>query len=106
MWDFIFRKTRQKKSRIEINNILERMLELLESSNDSIWSDMEVCEVKHTIVRQLDNIKLDRKVNKAKLSYLFLPTAPLQEIAMENSWVDEYMELAEKFDNWERNNKQ
>ena len=59
---------------------------------------MDVAEVIVLINKQLYMLRCSGTVNVSKLNYLFLPTAPLQEIAMENCWVDEYLELAEQFD--------
>jgi len=81
-----------------LSKILEQTLSYLEKSEDSIWSDMEVGETVELLNKQLQLLQTSGKVNVSKLNYLFLPTAPLQEIAMENGWVDEYLELAEQFD--------
>ena len=83
---------------VPLTQVLELTLAHLEKSEDSIWSDMDVAEVIVLINKQLYMLRCSGTVNVSKLNYLFLPTAPLQEIAMENGWVDEYLELAEQFD--------
>ena len=65
---------------------------------DSIWSDMENVKVLSIIRNSIKSLKASRKAKVAKLDYLFLPTGPLQEISMANGWSDEYLVLAERFD--------
>ncbi len=83
---------------LPLTQIWEEVLTYLAKSEDSIWSDMEVEDTVKLIKKQLHLLKSSGKVNVSKLNYLFLPTAPLQEIAMENGWVNEYSRLAAKFD--------
>ncbi|ARD22980.1 hypothetical protein [Shewanella japonica] len=97
-WNLIFKRKIRRDARVPLTQILEQVLSYLAKSEDSIWSDMEVEETVQLINKQLDLLKCSGKVNVSKLNYLFLPTAPLQEIAMENGWVDEYLKLAEQFD--------
>ncbi|MBQ4889390.1 hypothetical protein A9267_10525 [Shewanella sp. UCD-FRSSP16_17] len=94
LWNLIFKRD----VKVPLTQILEQTLAYLEKSEDSIWSDMEVDATVKLINKQLHLLKSSGKVNVSKLNYLFLPTAPLQEIAMENGWVDEYLKLAEQFD--------
>jgi hypothetical protein len=98
LWNLIFKRKLKPNSEKALVQILEQVLFFLEKSEDSIWSDMEVLETVELINNQLTLIKNTSKVNVSKLYYLFLPTAPLQEIAMENGWVEEYLKLAEQFD--------
>ena len=95
MW-FINRKSANDIAIIK--EILVRILELLDNSNESIWSELNVYETKAIIKTQLKNINKNKKINIKKLNYLFFAAAPLQEISMANGWVNEYLELAEKFD--------
>ena len=98
LWNLIFNRKLKPSSEKELVKILEQVLLFLDKSEDSIWSDMEVSETVELINNQLTLIKNTSKVSVSKFYYLFLPTAPLQEIAMENGWVEEYLKLAEQFD--------
>jgi len=98
LWNLIFKRKIKQSVKVPLSKILEQTLSYLEKSEDSIWSDMEVGETVELLNKQLQLLQTSGKVNVSKLNYLFLPTAPLQEIAMENGWVDEYLELAEQFD--------
>ena len=81
----------------KLRRILLEVIELLSVSQDSDWSDMDVSETLKVIHKQLIFID-NRRVQKSKLYYLFLPTGPLQEISMQNGWSDEYLLIAERFD--------
>jgi hypothetical protein len=98
LWNLIFKRKIKQNVVVPLSEILEQTLSYLGKSQDSIWSDMEVGETIELLNKQLLLLQTSGKVNVSKLNYLFLPTAPLQEIAMENGWVDEYLELAEQFD--------
>jgi hypothetical protein len=98
LWNLIFKRKIKLNVKAPLTQVLEQTLVHLEKSEDSIWSDMDVGETVNLINKQLQLLKSSGKVNVSKLNYLFLPTAPLQEIAMENGWVDEYLKLAEQFD--------
>jgi len=53
------------------------------------------------IVRELDHHleRARRGVGQVwEISGLFLPTGPLQEVALDNGWGDEYLALADRFD--------
>lgn len=84
----------------EIEDILKKLVVFLKQSEDSIWSDLTVSEVLQILEKQLLSLEAKAKVKTRQLRYLFLPTAPLQEIALHNGWSDEYLEVAEQFDRW------
>lgn len=100
IWKFLFGAKIKENDAKSIESILVRILSYLMNSDDSIWSDMDVGDTKKVIEKQIINLKKNQKINVSKLYYLFLPTAPLQEISMANGWVDEYMKLAEEFDKY------
>lgn len=98
IWHSIFNKKIDAYAAEKLVAILEDVQSFLAESDDSVWSDMEVVKVTDIIKSSIISLKTKNKAKLAKIEYLFLPTAPLQEIAMENGWVDEYLVLAEKFD--------
>ena len=98
VWHSIFNKKIGSSATVELVSILEDVEALLNDSEDSIWSDMENVKVLSIIRNSIASLKAARKAKIAKLYYLFLPTGPLQEISMANGWSDEYLVLAERFD--------
>ena len=98
VWHSIFNKKIDSSAAVELVSVLEGIEALLSDSEDSIWSDMENVKVLSIIRNSITSLKASHKAKVAKLYYLFLPTGPLQEISMANGWSDEYLVLAEKFD--------
>jgi hypothetical protein len=63
------------------------------------WPDEEPAEVATTLDQMMAHvIDPDRVACPQVASIQFLPTGPLQEIAISNGWHDAYMALAEEFD--------
>ncbi|TMP88386.1 hypothetical protein CWC05_02830 [Pseudoalteromonas ruthenica] len=83
-WNLVLKRKISRANMLPLTQIWEEVLMYLAKSEDSIWSDMEVEDTVKLIKKQLHLLKSSGKVNVSKLNYLFLPTAPLQEIAMEN----------------------
>ncbi|WP_289032223.1 hypothetical protein [uncultured Paraglaciecola sp.] len=98
LWNLIFKRKLGNKAASELISVLEETLKFLEASEDSIWSDMEVKQTVDLINNAIQALKTTRRVRISKLYYIFLPTAPLQEISIENGWAEEFLELAGKFD--------
>ena len=97
VWHSIFNKKIDASAAVTLVSILEDIEALLNDSEDSIWSDKNV-KVLSIIRNSKKSLRASRKAKVAKLDYLFLPTGPLQEISMANGWSDEYLVLAERFD--------
>ena len=98
LWNLIFRSKIDERTSNELVELFEKLLELLEASKDSIWSDMGVKDTKKVLLDAVSSLKTTRRVRLSKLYYIFLPSAPLQEISIENGWAEEFLKLAEKFD--------
>lgn len=98
LWNLIFKRKLDTKAAQELTSVLEETLRFLKKSEDSIWSDMEVKETIDLINKVILALKTTRKIRVSKLYYIFLPTAPIQEISIENGWAEKFLELAGKFD--------
>ncbi|CAD5292438.1 conserved hypothetical protein [Alteromonas sp. 38] len=98
VWHSIFNKKIDSSAASKLVSILEDIEAFLNDSEDSIWSDMENVKVLSIIRNSITSLKASSKAKVARLDYLFLPTGPLQEISMANGWSDEYLVLAERFD--------
>lgn len=86
------------KYRTELLSVLKECSTLLEASEDSDWSEMGASELSQKISGAIEKLEHEKLPGKSSLSYLFAPTAPLQETAMANGWSDQYMELSSRFD--------
>ncbi|TQF70044.1 hypothetical protein [Pseudoalteromonas luteoviolacea] len=98
IWNLMFKRAFKPEAKNMLIDILHQLLQHLDKSQDSIWSDIEVSQVVIIIENQLSSLNKTNKLNVSKIHYLFLPAAPLQEIAIENGWHEEYLILAERFD--------
>ena len=78
--------------------VLEEVIRYLESSTDSIWSDMSVEEARKLLFNSVQQLRETRKIRLSRLYGAFLPTAALQEISIENNWAEEFLELSGRFD--------
>ena len=71
LWNLIFKRKLDVYTSAELLLILERISILLEMSEDSAWSDMEVKEVFDLIEKTILALKTTRKVRVSKLYYVF-----------------------------------
>lgn len=78
--------------------VLQRCRELTVASNDSNWSCMTVPEIVEMLDRSIVSLRESTPTNFNELEFLFVVTGPLQETSMSNNWSDEFLILAEQFD--------
>jgi len=87
----------------ELISAFERIINLLDQSEDTIWANYTVDEAKEILQTELENYKQTQKLSdsgKSNINFLFLPTSALQEISMDNGWGDEYIKLSNIFDKY------
>lgn len=87
----------------ELISAFERIIKLLENSEDSIWANYTVEEAKEILQTELGKYKQTHKLSdsgKSRINFLFLPTSALQEISADNGWGDEYVEISNVFDKY------
>lgn len=87
----------------ELISAFERIIDLLDQSEDTIWANYTVDEAKEILQTELENYKQTQKLSdsgKSRINFLFLPTSALQEISMDNGWGDEYIKLSNIFDKY------
>lgn len=77
---------------------LERTMERLASSEDSLWTSWSAAEVREELDAALRAIRQGGRVDGAALRLLFAPTGPIQELSMANGWAEEMLRLAEVVD--------
>ncbi|MBU1069592.1 hypothetical protein KJ975_08495 [Myxococcota bacterium] len=83
--------------------VLYSSIELLSmEDNDFSWSSWEnqaaaVAEVQSI----LSVIEAGELPDRIKVSVLFAPTGPIQEVSLSSGWADPFLKVAEHFDNAE-----
>lgn len=83
----------------DLTEILNRIKEKITNSSDMLWTSYETAE---DLRLELD-IYI-KKIAKVDLSFLndlnihFLPASTFQEHSLQNNWIEEYLELSNKFD--------
>ncbi|MDG9930056.1 MULTISPECIES: hypothetical protein [unclassified Pseudomonas] len=101
-------RTRQLlREDIDRDNPLESLVHLLESvlellslpDNDFLWSFWkDEDEAKRDIVELIGTLRNGALPEKVKVSGLFVPTGPLQEVSLGSGWGDAFIAVAAKYD--------
>lgn len=86
-----------RAAREEIAAILQRLVELVGVSDDFMWSTWDDRDEALAELRVAER-ELSKGERPATLHVLFLPTGDLQEVSLGNGWSDEYIRLADRFD--------
>jgi hypothetical protein len=73
-----------------LNFKLDTFIELLRDSEPTVFAESPPEE----IIRNIDNARKGKEVDKEAIETLLLPTAALQEIAIDNGWGKEFNSLA------------
>ena len=68
--------------------LLHKTIDYLKDSNESTFADQTPKE----LIAEINNCI--KQNNKQKINILFMPTAPLQDTAIDNGWGDEYCKIA------------
>lgn len=87
----------------ELVSAFEKIIELLDRSEDTIWANYTVAEAGEILQTELENYKQTQKLSdsgKYRINFLFLPTSALQEISINNGWGDEYVKISGIFDKY------
>jgi hypothetical protein len=81
-------------------HVLESAIELVSlPDNDFCWSYWESGEeAKREMLALIASVKTGVLPEKVKISALFAPTGPLQEVSMSSGWADTYLKIADKYD--------
>ncbi len=90
--------SRKHKKRDELVALLEKVKELVDNSEESIWAGLSPAEIGMDLTIAIEALRNTEAVDRAQLQMHFAPSGPLQETAMMSGWTDEYMELSNRFD--------
>ncbi|MDR0665010.1 MAG: hypothetical protein LBF86_05760 [Helicobacteraceae bacterium] len=78
--------------------VLEKALAHLDRSKESDWAETPLEEQKQMIAKAIDALKNSQPIDKEALKAEFAPIGSLQETAVSNRWGEEYIALAEEFE--------
>ncbi|UPT65836.1 MAG: hypothetical protein M0D57_15120 [Sphingobacteriales bacterium JAD_PAG50586_3] len=88
-----------KEKHSEIIKILTIIRSKINPDTDVTWTPFDtVEELLNMIDNSIQGVKRKDKAVINELRYRFAPTATFQELAMSNGWGDEYLILADRFD--------
>lgn len=93
----------EEKNRDADWNAVLKILEIIKSKitqeTDLLWTNYNSAAELIAEINIIDNLLWDKNKNGLQfLGHLFAPTGTLQEIAMQNDWIQEYLNLSSKFD--------
>jgi len=85
-------------------HVLESAIELISlPDNDFSWSPWDGAEEATVEIKDLISlVKRGRLPERLKVSVLFAPTGPLQEVSLSSGWADPFLKLADKYDQVEK----
>jgi hypothetical protein len=79
--------------------VLTHLVYFLSNSESSIHEGKTPDELMEVVIANLANMKLHGVLlNPNDMKNMFLPTSSLQEIALDNGWGNQYIELATNFE--------
>ncbi len=81
-------------------HVLESAIELISiPDNDFCWSSWSSeQEAKQEIQNLISIVKNGALPDRVKISVLFAPTGPLQEVSLSSGWAEAFLKVAEKYD--------
>lgn len=81
-------------------HVLESAIELISiPENDFCWSSWSSeQEAKQEIQSLIFIVKNEALPDRMKISVLFAPTGPLQEVSLSSGWAEAFLKVAEKYD--------
>ena len=81
-------------------HVLESAIELISiPDNDFCWSSWSSeQEAKQEMESLISIVKNGALPDRVKISFLFAPTGPLQEVSLSSGWAEAFLKVAEKYD--------
>jgi hypothetical protein len=84
----------------EVIDILTKVKDKISNDSDMVWTHYDSAkELRDELELCTKELRNGDMSSLKKIKALFLPTATLQEHSISNGWSNEYLQLAEKFDN-------
>jgi hypothetical protein len=85
-------------------SVLEEILVYLRRSESSDYSNTSVEEMIEKLETELAKAIGSQPVDAESLGFLFAPTGPIQETAIDNGWGDEYLRISDVVDQFTKAN--
>jgi hypothetical protein len=84
----------------EIIDILNEIIRIVRRSEiDVVWSGYDTTDdVLSDLTGHIGRLTNNDLSRRKELKILFAPTGPLQEIALSSGWGDQFLSIAERFD--------
>ena len=83
----------------KMSKVLAYLIDFLKESEPSAYASKTPDELIKVVSSNLESIKSSGFLSSPEqMINMFLPTASLQEIAMDNGWGTQYLELSEHFE--------
>lgn len=77
--------------------VIAETIELLRSSTDSLYTHHNVDEIMVALQAIQTKFEQTRQLDQAQLDLLFAPTGSIQEIAIDNGWGEEFLQIHKKW---------
>ena len=102
--ELIHGKINKKDPMGSLVHVLESAIELVSlPDNDFSWSSWEGAEEARAEIKDLIRlVKRGCLPERVKVSVVFAPTGPLQEVSLSSGWGEPFLKLAEKYDEVEK----
>lgn len=78
----------------DLSSALRETILFLQNSQSSDWAGMSVEEMIHELEAILAGLEKAQFVDVQQLGFLFAPTGSIQETAIDNGWVDDFLRIA------------
>ena len=95
MW---FTRKRKVEARDKLVRLLELTKTLVDRSEESCFDGMGPAEISMDLSIAIDALRAGAAIDRQQLKVHFAPTGILHEVAMMSGWADEYLRIAELFD--------
>ena len=83
----------------ELVEILKKIKGKITDSSDMAWTSYETSkQLRDELELYINELQAGNTASMEKMKILFLPTGTLQEHSTSNGWADEFLDLSEKFD--------
>lgn len=84
----------------ELIEVINKVKAKISDDSDMMWTHYEnATKLRDELEAYTQKLRNGDMGSMERIKLLFLPTASLQEHSISNGWADEYLILAEKFDN-------
>jgi hypothetical protein len=84
----------------ELFDIVNKVIDKISDDSDMTWTRYDTAkQLRDELELHMQKLQIGDMSSLEKIKLMFLPTATLQEHSISNGWPDEYLALAEKFEN-------